>query len=98
MEEREARTKRGAERGGGRDRRNGDDEKERGEPKSSGRDRDREREKEPAWMDTYIPPATSGTGILGGKGADGELDGIQAWKKGMKEKEKKKNQDLRLKL
>ncbi|KAL1705049.1 hypothetical protein EV121DRAFT_270066 [Schizophyllum commune] len=89
VEEREARTKRGPERGGGRDRRNGDDEKERGEPKSSGRDRDREREKEPAWMDTYIPPATSGTGILGGKGADGELDGIQAWKKGMKEKEAK---------
>lgn len=52
------------------------------------RDRDREKEKEPAWMDTYIPPPT-GAGILGSKGAAGELDGIQAWKKGMKEKELK---------
>ncbi|KAK7058811.1 hypothetical protein VNI00_001435 [Paramarasmius palmivorus] len=49
---------------------------------------DREKEKEPAWMDTYIPPSTSG-GILGGKSGDGELDGIQAWKKNMKEKEQK---------
>ncbi|KAF9044877.1 hypothetical protein BDZ89DRAFT_1127897 [Hymenopellis radicata] len=48
---------------------------------------DREKEKEPAWMDTYVPSPTS-SGILGGKGADGELDGIQAWKKGMKEKER----------
>lgn len=39
-------------------------------------------------METYIPTTTGG-GILGGKGADGELDGIQAWKKGMKEKERK---------
>lgn len=38
-------------------------------------------------MDTYIPPTSAG--ILGGKSADGELDGIQAWKKGMKEKEQK---------
>ncbi|KAG5654749.1 hypothetical protein H0H81_003757 [Sphagnurus paluster] len=52
--------------------------------------RDREREKEPAWMDTYIPPPSNGTGILGGKAAgDGELDGIQAWKKERKEKEMK---------
>ncbi|KAJ7102226.1 hypothetical protein B0H15DRAFT_319867 [Mycena belliarum] len=48
--------------------------------------RDREREKEPAWMDTYIPDST---GILGGKGGDGELDGIQAWKKGLKEQKDK---------
>ncbi|KAG7450345.1 uncharacterized protein BT62DRAFT_506784 [Guyanagaster necrorhizus] len=60
-----------------------------------GKDRDdrrgeREKEKEPAWMDTYIP-ASSSTGILGGKSADGELDGIQAWKKGMKEKEQRES-------
>ncbi|KAL0580308.1 hypothetical protein V5O48_001725 [Marasmius crinis-equi] len=59
----------------------------------AGKDREdrrseREKEKEPAWMDTYIPPS-SGGGILGGKGSDGELDGIQAWKKNMKEKEQK---------
>lgn len=46
----------------------------------------RDREKEPAWMDTYVPSET-GPGILGGKGDAGELDGIQAWKRGMKEKE-----------
>ncbi|KZT06879.1 uncharacterized protein LAESUDRAFT_812541 [Laetiporus sulphureus 93-53] len=49
--------------------------------------RDRNREAEPAWMETYVP-STSGGGILGGKSGDGELDGIQAWKKGMKEKER----------
>ena len=37
-------------------------------------------------MDTYIPSSSSG-GILGGQSATGELDGIQAWKKGLKEKE-----------
>ncbi|KAI0778094.1 hypothetical protein BD413DRAFT_683932 [Trametes elegans] len=82
-DERDARNRRGA----GRDRRPGganDDTKDR----EDRRDRDREREAEPAWMETYIPP-TSGGGILGGKTADGELDGIQAWKKGMKEKERK---------
>ncbi|KAJ7597206.1 hypothetical protein C8J56DRAFT_1159161 [Mycena floridula] len=47
-----------------------------------------EKEKEPAWMDTYIPPPSS-AGILGGQGAEGELDGIQVWKKGIKEKEQK---------
>jgi hypothetical protein len=36
-------------------------------------------------METYVP--TSNSGILGGKSANGELDGIQAWKKGLKEKE-----------
>ncbi|KAK2461788.1 hypothetical protein APHAL10511_006251 [Amanita phalloides] len=60
----------------------GDDPKDREER----RDREREREKEPAWMDAYIPNGPS-FGILGGKGSDGELDGIQVWKKGMKEKE-----------
>jgi len=39
-------------------------------------------------MDTYVPTSTS-SGILGGKTDDGELDGIQAWKKNMKEKEQK---------
>ncbi|KAF9458197.1 hypothetical protein BDZ94DRAFT_1271270 [Collybia nuda] len=58
------------------------------EGKEERRDREKEKEKEPAWMDTYIPPPT-GIGILGSKGTDGELDGIQAWKKGMKEKELK---------
>ncbi|KAJ7042546.1 hypothetical protein C8F04DRAFT_1229792 [Mycena alexandri] len=52
--------------------------------------RDREREKEPAWMDTYIPESP---GILGSKGGEGELDGIQAWKKGLKEKEKEKEKE-----
>lgn len=50
--------------------------------------REREREKEPAWMNTYIPSDSSG-GILGAGAADGELDGIQEWKKGLKEKETK---------
>lgn len=55
-----------------------------------GRDKDdrREKEKEPAWMDAYVPPSTSG-GILGGKGTEGEVDSIQAWKKDMKEREMK---------
>ncbi|KAF5382923.1 hypothetical protein D9757_006379 [Collybiopsis confluens] len=53
-------------------------------------DREREKEKEPAWMDTYIPLSSS-SGILGGQGSEGELDGIQAWKKNMKEKEQKVN-------
>ncbi|KAH8120141.1 hypothetical protein DFH11DRAFT_1558531 [Phellopilus nigrolimitatus] len=73
----EDRQKRGA-----RDRRN-DDGREREDR------REREKEKEPAWMETYVPPATSSTGILGGKGAEGEVDSIQAWKKDMKEREMK---------
>lgn len=60
----------------------GDDGKE----KEDRRDRDREKEKEPAWMDTYIPTDSS-PGILGGQIPGGELDGIQAWKKGLKDKE-----------
>lgn len=76
MDDRDGRSKRT----GGRDRRPGalDDLKE----------KDERKEKEPAWMETYVP-SSPGAGILGGKGADGELDGIQAWKKGMKEREKK---------
>ncbi|KAH8988800.1 hypothetical protein EDB92DRAFT_2008494 [Lactarius akahatsu] len=34
----------------------------------------------------------SGAGILGGKAENGELDGIQAWKLGMKEKERKERE------
>ena len=74
-EDRDGRLKRVA----GRDRKNADDGKD--------RDRDKDKEKEPAWMETYVPDASGG--ILGGKTADGEIDSIQAWKKGMKEKEEK---------
>jgi hypothetical protein len=83
-EDRDARSKQSS----GRERRgaNGDEARERDDRKE--REREREKEKEPAWMDTYIPSGSSG-GILGGKGSDGELDGIQAWKKNMKEKEQK---------
>ncbi|KAK7694557.1 hypothetical protein QCA50_001743 [Cerrena zonata] len=78
-EDRDGRTRRN----GGRERRAaGDDVKDR-------EDR-RDKEKEPAWMDDYVP--TPGGGILGGQGMDGELDGIQAWKKGMKEKERKEKE------
>ncbi|TBU64975.1 hypothetical protein BD310DRAFT_913781 [Dichomitus squalens] len=86
-DDRDARTRRGA----GRDRRLGgtDDNKDR----EDRRDRDKDREAEPAWMETYVP-TTPGGGILGGKGAEGELDGIQAFKKGMKEKERKEKGDI----
>ncbi|KAJ3737046.1 hypothetical protein DFJ43DRAFT_1035818 [Lentinula guzmanii] len=50
---------------------------------------DREKEKEPAWMDTYVPSSSTG-GILGSKGNEGELDGIQAWKKNMRKEQKAK--------
>lgn len=63
-----------------------------GPPDSRDRDRedrkDREKEKEPAWMETYVPPPSS-AGILGGKGFGNEVDSIQAWKKDMKEREMK---------
>lgn len=78
-EDRDSRLKRVA----GRDRKNADD----GKDKDRRDDRDRDREKEPAWMETYVPDASGG--ILGGRTADGEMDSIQAWKKGMKEKEEK---------
>ena len=83
LDDRDGRTKRA-----GRDRRSGaglDDAKDKEEKK------EREKEREPAWMETYIPP-TSGNGILGGQSVDGELDGIQAWKKGLKEKERKEKE------
>ncbi|KAJ7630646.1 hypothetical protein FB45DRAFT_1003672 [Roridomyces roridus] len=81
VEERDGRTKRNH-----RDRRagGGGGGGEEGKEKEDRRDR----EKEPAWMDNYIPESP-GPGILGGKGADGELDGIQAWKKGLKEQKEK---------
>ncbi|KAF7319953.1 hypothetical protein MKEN_00779200 [Mycena kentingensis (nom. inval.)] len=77
VEERDGRIKRNH-----RDRRAGADE-----VKEKPDRRDRDKEKEPAWMDTYVPESSGATGILGGKAANGELDGIQAWKKGIKEKE-----------
>jgi hypothetical protein len=82
-EERDVRPKRSS----GRERRSGAAVEENKE-KDDRKDREREKEKEPAWMDTYIP-SDSSSGILGGKVANGELDGIQAWKKGMKAKEQR---------
>ncbi|KAI9512790.1 hypothetical protein F5148DRAFT_972824 [Russula earlei] len=80
VNERDSRSKRT----NGRDRRGHSRDEDRDERKDS---RVRVEEKEPAWMDTYIP-SESGVGILGGKADNGELDGIQAWKLGMKEKER----------
>ncbi|KIJ21604.1 hypothetical protein PAXINDRAFT_95149 [Paxillus involutus ATCC 200175] len=60
----------------GRDRKVGEDSKDREDR------RDREREKEPAWMDTYIPSDNNG-GVIGG-----QLDGIQAFRKEMQQKDK----------
>lgn len=89
LDERDAQSKRT----NGRDRRRHSRDEDR-----DGKDRDerkdprvRTEEKEPAWMDTYIPN-DSGAGILGGKAENGELDGIQAWKLGMKEKERKERE------
>lgn len=73
-------------RAGGRDRRPGAED---GKDKEDRRER--EKEKEPAWMETYVPSSPGG-GILGGQSAEGELDGIQAWKKGLKEKERKEKE------
>ncbi|KDQ63788.1 hypothetical protein JAAARDRAFT_29835 [Jaapia argillacea MUCL 33604] len=82
-DEKDARPKRSS----GRERRlAGDDGKDRDDRRD--REKEREKEKEPAWMETYIPTGAS-AGILGGKSSDGELDGIQAWKRGMKEKEQR---------
>ena len=63
-----------------------------GKEKEDRKDREREKEKEPAWMDTYIPTDSS-PGILGGQVPGGELDGIQAWKKGLKDKEVKDHEN-----
>ncbi|KAF9229479.1 hypothetical protein BS17DRAFT_771518 [Gyrodon lividus] len=64
---------------GGKDRRVGDDVKDREDRK--------DREKEPAWMDTYIPSNSNG-GVIGGQRPGGELDGIQAFRKEMQQKDK----------
>ncbi|KAJ4486339.1 hypothetical protein J3R30DRAFT_3697845 [Lentinula aciculospora] len=80
VEERDAKSKRNA----GRDKKSFSEE-----GRTDDRRGDREKEKEPAWMDTYVPSSSTG-GILGSKGNEGELDGIQAWKKNMKEKEQAK--------
>ncbi|KAH9968905.1 hypothetical protein BC827DRAFT_1372876 [Russula dissimulans] len=72
----------------GRDRHGHSRDEDRDERKDS---RARVEEKEPAWMDTYIP-SDPGVGILGGKADNGELDGIQAWKLGMKEKERQERE------
>lgn len=42
-------------------------------------------------METYVPSEPL-SGILGGVASTGELDGIQAWKKGMKDKEREKDE------
>lgn len=83
-DERDTRSKRA----NGRDRRGHSRDEDRDERKDS---KIRAEEKEPAWMDTYIPNE-SGAGILGGKAENGELDGIQAWKLDMKEKERKERE------
>lgn len=82
----------GDDRDGGRYKRTAARDRKSGNAGNDGRDKDdrREKEKEPAWMDTYIPNESS-SGILGGQAQNGELDGIQAWKKGLKEKEVKDN-------
>jgi hypothetical protein len=80
VEERDSRAKRTA----GRDRRGGGAGAEDGKDKDD--KKEREKEKEPAWMDTYVPNDPPG-GILGGKVPNGELDGIQAWKKSLKGKD-----------
>ena len=68
-------------RASGKDRKLGEDGKDRDDRK------DREREKEPAWMDTYIPSSGSGN-VIGGHQSGGELDGIQAFRKEMQQKDK----------
>jgi hypothetical protein len=62
-----------------------DEAKDRDDRKDRDREREKEREKEPAWMDTYIP--SSGSNGLGR--APGDLDGIQAFKREIKEREQK---------
>ncbi|KAI0307863.1 hypothetical protein B0F90DRAFT_1909242 [Multifurca ochricompacta] len=89
VDERDSRSKRT----NGRDRRgHSRDEDREGKERDERKDpRVRAEEKEPAWMDTYIP-SESGVGILGGKAENGELDSIQTWKMGMKEKERKERE------
>lgn len=79
-DDRDGRNKRAA----GRERKP-DEAKDKGDRKDRDREREREREKEPAWMDTYIPS----TGSNGLGRAPGDLDGIQAFKREIKEREQK---------
>ncbi|OJA10762.1 hypothetical protein AZE42_00328 [Rhizopogon vesiculosus] len=79
-DDRDGRNKRAA----GRERKP-DEAKDKDDRKDRDREREREREKEPAWMDTYIP--SIGSNGLGR--APGDLDGIQAFKREIKEREKK---------
>ncbi|KAG2117775.1 uncharacterized protein F5147DRAFT_247853 [Suillus discolor] len=79
-DDRDGRNKRAA----GRERKP-DEAKDRDDRKDRDREREKEREKEPAWMDTYIP--SSGSSGLGR--APGDLDGIQAFKREIKEREQK---------
>jgi hypothetical protein len=79
-DDRDGRNKRTA----GRERKS-DEAKDRDDRKDRDREREKEREKEPAWMDTYIP--SSGSNGLGR--APGDLDGIQAFKREIKEREQK---------
>ncbi|KAF6766359.1 hypothetical protein DFP72DRAFT_866272 [Ephemerocybe angulata] len=78
----------------GRERRNGGQDEGRDRDDRKERDREREKEKEPAWMETYVPNEPL-PGILGGVASSGELDGIQAWKKGLKDKEKDEKDSAR---
>ncbi|KAG1757400.1 hypothetical protein EDB19DRAFT_1657283 [Suillus lakei] len=78
-DDRDGRNKRAA----GRERKP-DEAKDRDDRKDRDREREKERE-EPAWMDTYIPSA--GSNGLGR--APGDLDGIQAFKREIKEREQK---------
>ncbi|KDQ16605.1 hypothetical protein BOTBODRAFT_64580 [Botryobasidium botryosum FD-172 SS1] len=52
--------------------------------------RGREKEKEPAWMGDYDEPGEK----VFGRAKDGEIDGIQAWKKEIREKERKERETL----
>lgn len=79
-DDRDGRSKRAT----GRDRKS-DEAKDRDDRKDRDREREKEREKEPAWMDTYIP--SSGSNGLGR--SSGDLDGIQAFKREIKEREQK---------
>lgn len=73
-----------------RTRRSGREKKEDAKEKEDRKER--EKEKEPAWMETYVPSDTN-IGIFGGQTTDGQIDSIQAWKKGMQAKERKEKPD-----
>jgi hypothetical protein len=68
-----------------RDKERGSRVSERDPNSDSDRPRDRER-------DRWVIPNESGAGSFGGRPENGELDGIQAWKPDMKEKERKERE------